>query len=67
MQKLLVPVLMLLWGSQLPAALIGAGTPIPASEVLSFGGLEWVYAGPIAPGEFGAGSIEAPSFRAGEG
>jgi hypothetical protein len=49
------------------AAIIGPGTPIPMSEVLSHAGLEWVYAGPIAPGEFGPGEIEAPSFRAAEG
>jgi hypothetical protein len=52
------------------AALIGPGTPIPDSEVLinfSGTGLDWVYAGPVLPGDFGPGEIEAPSFRASEG
>ena len=59
--------LALLAGAQLPAAIIGAGTPIPSTHYITFGGLDWVYAGPIAPGEFGPGSIELPSFRAAEG
>ncbi len=52
------------------AATIGAGTPIPDSRILlNFNGtgLDWVYAGPVQPGEFGPGEIEGPSFRAAEG
>lgn len=44
--------------------------PIPDSEVvLNFGGsgLDWVYAGPIGPNEWGAGWIEPASYRAAEG
>lgn len=43
---------------------------IPDSEViLDFNGtgLDWVYAGPIAPNEFGPGNIQPASFRATEG
>ena len=52
---------------QLPAAIVGASTPIPSDLYITFGGLDWVYAGPVGPGEFGAGMIELPSFRAAEG
>src|SRR5262245_11589645 len=48
-------------------ALISPATPIPGTEVLNRGNLEWVYAGPGSTNEFGAGQIQAPSFRAGEG
>ncbi len=43
---------------------------IPDSEViLDFNntGLDWVYAGPIAPNEFGPGNIQPASYRAAEG
>lgn len=43
---------------------------IPDSEViLNFNGtgLDWVYAGPIAPNEFGPGNIQPASYRAAEG
>ncbi len=52
------------------ASIIPVGTPVPNSVVLlNFNntGLDWVYAGPIAPNEFGAGEIEPPSYRASEG
>ncbi len=49
------------------ASIIGVGTPIPASEILSYGGLEWVYAGPIGAEEWGVGYIHPPSYRASEG
>ena len=52
------------------AATIDASTPIPDSRILlnfNNSGLDWVYAGPVAPGEFGPGEIEFPSFRAAEG
>lgn len=52
------------------AALFGPATLIPDDRILvNFNntGLDWVYAGPVAPGEFGTGEIEFPSFRAAEG
>jgi hypothetical protein len=50
------------------AALIDASTPIPDENILlNFNGLDWVYAGPIATNEWGAGNIAAPEFRASEG
>ena len=51
-------------------ATISAAIPIPDSEVIlnfSSSGLDWVYAGPIAPNEFGAGNIQPASYRAAEG
>lgn len=51
-------------------ATISAAIAIPDSEViLNFNntGLDWVYAGPIAPNEFGPGQIEPASYRAAEG
>jgi PEP-CTERM motif len=60
----------LAFAGQARAALIGAGTPIPDAEVIiNFNGtgLDWAYAGPIAPNEFGPGQIELPSFRSAEG
>lgn len=42
--------------------------PIPdANILLNYNGLDWVYAGPIAPNEFGPGSIYEPTYRAAEG
>lgn len=52
------------------AAIITNAIAIPDSEViLNFNGtgLDWVYAGPVAPNEFGAGQIEAATYRAAEG
>lgn len=43
---------------------------IPDSEVIldfNGSGLDWVYAGPIAPNEFGPGNIQPASYRAAEG
>ncbi len=43
---------------------------IPDSEVIldfNSSGLDWVYAGPIAPNEFGPGNIQPASYRAAEG
>jgi hypothetical protein len=51
-------------------AKISASIVIPDSEVIiNFNntGLDWVYAGPIAPNEFGPGNIEPASYRAAEG
>src|SRR5690606_12406591 len=48
--------------------IIDASTPIPDEYILlDFNGLDWVYAGPIAPREHELGQIEDPSFRAAEG
>lgn len=59
--------LLLLCGSA-NAALIDSSTPIPDQNILlNFGGLDWVYAGPVAPNEFGPGNIQTPDFRASEG
>ena len=50
------------------AAIIDASTPIPDEYILlDFNGLDWVYAGPVAPHEYDVGQIEDPSFRAAEG
>jgi hypothetical protein len=52
------------------ASIIPISTPIPDSEVVQnfLGtGLDWVYAGPIAPNEFGPGNIENALYRASEG
>lgn len=52
------------------AAIIDNSTPIPDSVVLlnfNGSGLDWVYAGPIGPGEWGPGWIEDASYRAAEG
>lgn len=52
------------------AQIIDSSTPIPLSEVIAnFNntGLDWVYAGPIAPNEFGPGNIQPASYRASEG
>ena len=46
---------------------IDNSTPIPDARVLlNFGGsgLDWVYAGPIAPEEFGQFNIAPASYRA---
>ncbi|GAB2690874.1 PEP-CTERM sorting domain-containing protein [Aliiglaciecola sp. 3_MG-2023] len=52
------------------AVLIDFNTVIPDEVILvnfNSTGLDWVYAGPVAPEEFGPGSIYAPSYRASEG
>lgn len=52
------------------AVIINNATPIPdANVLLNFNntGLDWVYAGPIAPNEFGPGQIQPASYRAAEG
>jgi len=61
---------LLLASAAFGASIIPVSTPIPDSEVIiNFNGtgLDWVYAGPIAPGEFGPGRIEEPSYRGAEG
>jgi hypothetical protein len=52
------------------APIIDNSTAIPDSLVLlnfSGSGLDWVYAGPIAPGEFGPFNLAPVSYRAAEG
>ncbi len=50
------------------AVIIDASTIIPDENILlNCNGLDWVYAGPIATGEWGPGNIEAPEYRASEG
>lgn len=59
-----------LFSAPAQAVIISNATPIPDSEVIiNFNGtgLDWVYAGPIAPDEFGAGNIQNASYRAAEG
>jgi hypothetical protein len=56
--------------SNAQAVIIDASTPIPTANILSNfnnSGLDWVYAGPIAPNEWGLGNIEPASYRAAEG
>ncbi|MFN0160681.1 MAG: PEP-CTERM sorting domain-containing protein [Burkholderiales bacterium] len=52
------------------AAIFSNSIVIPDSVILvnfNNSGLDWVYAGPVGPDEFGPGQIESPSFRAAEG
>lgn len=52
------------------ASSIDSSIAIPDSVVLlnfNNSGLDWVYAGPIAPNEWGTGNIEPASYRASEG
>jgi hypothetical protein len=58
------------FSSTAQAVIISNATPIPDTHVIiNFNGtgLDWVYAGPIAPNEFGAGNIQPASYRAAEG
>ena len=59
-----------LFSAPAQAVIISNATPIPDSEVIiNFNGtgLDWVYAGPIAPDEFAPGNIQNASYRAAEG
>lgn len=52
------------------AVLIDSNTEIPDENVLlnfNNSGIDWVYAGPIAPNEFAPGNIQTPDYRASEG
>jgi hypothetical protein len=52
------------------AAIIDNSTAIPDSVILlnfNNSGRDWVYAGPVAPNEFGSGEIQPSSYRAVEG
>lgn len=52
------------------AQIINSATPIPNSNVLinlNNSGLDWVYAGPIGPNEWGTGNIQPATYRAAEG
>ena len=69
-KALLLVVLGIVWSGIVPAGavVIGFGTPIPDECILSdFNGLDWVYAGPLAPEEWGPEQICLPSYRASEG
>ncbi len=60
----------LLLTSSANAVIISNATPIPDANVLinfNSSGLDWVYAGPIGPDEWGPGNIEPASYRAAEG
>jgi hypothetical protein len=65
-------VLGIVWSGLVPAGavIIDSSIPIPDENVLvNFNGLglDWVYAGPLAPNEWGVGSIYEPSYRVSEG
>ena len=68
---LLVGVLIALFAPAAGAtSIIPQATPIPNANILvnfQGSGLDWVYAGPVGPNEFGVGQIELPSYRASEG
>lgn len=52
------------------AQFIDSGTPMPGSFALinlNGSGLDWVYAGPIGPNDWGPGNIQPASYRAAEG
>nr|WP_273431055.1 PEP-CTERM sorting domain-containing protein [Chitinibacter tainanensis] len=52
------------------AVIFDSNTLIPDSVILKNfkgSGLDWVYAGPIAPNEWGSGNIQPASYRAAEG
>lgn len=52
------------------AVLISNATPIPSAFVLTNfagSGLDWVYAGPVGPNEFGPNEVAPASYRAAEG
>jgi hypothetical protein len=56
--------------SNAQAVIIDSSTAIPTANILSNfnnSGLDWVYAGPIGPNEWGAGNIQPASYRAAEG
>lgn len=60
----------LLCSANVHAVLIDFNTEIPDENVLlnfNSSGLDWVYAGPVAPNEFGPGNIETPDYRSAEG
>ena len=68
--KSLLAMLCLGFAGMANAVIISNATPIPGANVLlnfAGSGLDWVYAGPIAPNEFGPGNIQPASYRAAEG
>lgn len=71
MKKTLLATLVAIgFASQAQAVVIDVNTSIPDSNILiNFNntGLDWVYAGPIAPNEWGPGQIYPSSYRAAEG
>lgn len=70
MRKLLLAAILSLSCIPAQAVLIDSGTPIPNGKILlnfNGSGLDWVYAGPLAPNALGPGFIYEPSYRASEG
>ena len=68
--KAFLAALCLVFAGVANAVIISNATPIPDANVLlnfNGSGLDWVYAGPIAPNEFGPGNIQPASYRAAEG
>jgi hypothetical protein len=63
-------VLVFLAASASQAVIIDNTTPIPSAFYLSDfegSGLDWIYAGPVGPNEFGANEVAPASYRAAEG
>lgn len=70
MKKLIAALALTATAAVAHAAPISAATPIPDQYVLvNFAGtgLDWVYAGPVAPNEFGLNEVAPSSYRASEG
>jgi hypothetical protein len=70
MKKIIAALSLVAAASGAVAAPISAGIPIPDQFVLiNFAGsnLDWVYAGPVGPNEFGLNEVAPSSYRAGEG
>lgn len=68
--KPLIAAVALILSGAAHAVIIDNVTPVPDSVVLlnfNSSGLDWVYAGPIAPNEFSPGNIQPASYRAAEG
>lgn len=69
-QSLMIVMSFLFFSGYAHAIIIDNATAIPDDFVLlnfSNSGLDWVYAGPIAPNEFAPGNIQPASYRAAEG
>ncbi|MEC5162321.1 MULTISPECIES: PEP-CTERM sorting domain-containing protein [unclassified Janthinobacterium] len=71
MKRILLASLLVVVGvGSAQAQIISSATPIPGAYVLmnyAGSGLDWVYAGPIAPNEWGPGDIQPAAYRAAEG
>jgi len=71
-KALLLIVMGIVWSGLVPAGavIIDSSILIPDDNVLinfNGSGLDWVYAGPVAPNAWGPGEIYQPSYRASEG